>query len=197
MLVITGTGRSGTSAITKWLNELGLIEYQSNWINKFNAGLEPSDVSKVNGSIWIGNDPDFNSIKEQKKAIKKINYPVIKDPKFFYGEVLSTWLEVRDDLQFLVCIRNFSSVYKSRQRVSQLAQAKNPTELRQAYGNFMYNMNMNHTPNETIVFPDFLNSFDEVWGKINRLSPELLKGINEEYARSVWDGIMDKSQVNF
>ena len=84
MLVITGTGRSGTSAITLWLKKCGLIDYPTQWVEQFNSGLEPSDVDRVNSAIWIGNDAPMQSIPAQMEAIGKINYKIIKDPKFLF-----------------------------------------------------------------------------------------------------------------
>ena len=196
MVIVTGTGRSGTSLIAKWLDEIGLLEYKSNWIPQFNAGLEPTDVSRVNGAIWIGNDPEYQQVSVQKQKILEFDYQIIKDPKFFYGNVLDTWLSVRNDLKFLICLRKFTNVYKSRMKASQLAMARKPEQLEHDLGRFISQLVFNDLKFEIIKFPDFIDNFyEEVWTKTLNLYPQL-SDIPYDVALETWQNVADKKMVH-
>ena len=195
MLVITGTGRSGTSAITLWLKKCGLIDYPTQWVEQFNSGLEPSDVDRVNSAIWIGNDAPMQSIPAQMEAIGKINYKIIKDPKFFYGNVLRTWIDKRKDLKFLICMRKFSNVHKSRIRVNQLNQVRTPEQLTSDFGRFLSNLIFNNMDYEIICYPDFIDQHKLVYNKIKKLDPNIKLDFDE--SKKVWEETMDRSMVHF
>jgi len=195
MLIVTGTGRSGTSLIALWLQKCGVLEYEANWIEQWNAGLEPTDVSRVNGAIWIGNDPAYQSIPAQTEAIKAFEYKIIKDPKFFYGNVLNTWLSVRKDMKFLICLRKFSAVYKSRLSAKQLAMARKPEELENDLGRFVSQLVFNQIPFEFVCFPEFLDEYDTIYKKLKSLQPDL--DINYHTGKKIWNSLVDKSNVHF
>ena len=169
MLVITGTGRSGTSIVAAWLKKCGVIKYDCEWIPQFNSGFDTPDVARVNSAIWLGNDLPLQSIPAQTTAIKAFEYDIIKDPKFFYGNVLNTWLSVRQDMKFLICLRKFSEVEKSRLNLSQLAMARKPQELENDLGKFMNQLIFNNIPFEFIVFPKFTDQYEDVYNKIIKL----------------------------
>ena len=114
MLIVTGTGRSGTSFVAKWLYHCGKIDYEPNWIDNYNAGFEPQSVSRVNGAIFIGNDKELSLPEHILEFIEKIDLKLVKDPLFFYPNVINYWAKVKKDIKILVCLRNFEDVYKSR-----------------------------------------------------------------------------------
>ena len=194
MLVITGTGRSGTSIIAAWLKKCGMIDYESEWIPQFNSGYDTPDVSRLNSAIWLGNDPQLQSIPAQTVAIKSFDYKIVKDPKFFYGNVLNTWLSIRKDMTFLICLRKFNQVHKSRLNLSQLNMARKPEELENDLGRFVSQLVFNEIPFEFITYPEFAESYDEVYAKINKLHPEL--DINIDTGRKIWNEIIDKSKLH-
>jgi hypothetical protein len=195
MLVITGTGRSGTTAIALWLKEMNLLPYEGEYIEQFHSGLEPIDVSRVNSAIWLGNDAPMQSLPAQEAAIRDFNYPIVKDAMFFYGNVLDTWLSVRKDMKFLISIRKFSLVEKSRMNVKQMNQVRSPKELEADFGRFLSLIIFNKLPYEIICFPDFLDNYKEVHKKIKALDPSLK--INYKKGEVAWNKVIKKSKVHF
>lgn len=191
MLIITGTGRSGTSMVAKWLDGCGLLPYKGEWVPQFNSGYEPADVSRVNSAIWLGNDPAMQSIPAQEAAIKSFDYPIIKDPKFFYGHVLNTWLSVRTDLKFLICLRKFPAVYKSRVDARQLNMLRKPEDLQSDLGKFISQLVFNKIPFEIVCFPDFLDNYSDVYDKILKLEPSL--DLKKSKGEDIWKKTVDKS----
>lgn len=194
MLVITGSGRAGTSMIALWLKKLERLPYDSEFIPQFSAGYEPVDVSRLNSAIWLGNDPPFQSIPAQEQAIKGFNYSIIKDSKFFYGNVLNTWLSVRKDLKFLICLRKFSEVYKSRLNIRQLNQARKPDELEKDLGKFISQLVFNNIPFEFVYFPAFLDNYEEVYNKLHKLEPSL--NIHYKNGEKIWNECVDKNIIH-
>jgi hypothetical protein len=195
MLIITGTGRSGTTAIAQWLDELGLLPNKGEYIPQHFSGLEPADVSRVNAAIWLGNDAPMQSLPAQEHAIRAFEYTVLKDDKFFYGNVLDTWLSVRKDIKFLISIRNFHKVEKSRRAAGQLNKIRTPEQLNSDFGKFLSRVILNKLPYEIICFPDFLDTYEEVYDKVMALSPEL--NIDKEEGRKAWNKVIDKTKVHF
>ena len=197
MLIITGTGRSGTSLIAKWLKECNALPYEGEWVEQFYAGYEPPDVSRINSAIWIGNDAPMQTVSAQESAIKGIKHDIVKDPKFFYGNVLTTWLSVRKDLKFFVCIRNFHNVERSRKAVNQITQLRNPEQLRSDFGSFLSTVIINQLPYEIVCFPEFLDEYDMVYRKITTLHPELKLTVSYQDGKDAWEKVVNKSLVHF
>jgi hypothetical protein len=202
MLVITGTGRSGTSAIGRWLDNCGALPYESEWIPQFNSGYEPKDVSRLNSAIWLGNDATLQSLPIQEEMIKGFNYEIVKDPMFFYGNVLDTWLSVRNDLTFLICLRNFHHVEKSRRKANQLNQIKTPEELRLCFGTFLSTLIFKGIDYRIINYPNFIEEHDRVFDMINELDPCALrnrktnKEISRKKSKKIWEESMDKNLIH-
>jgi hypothetical protein len=194
MLVITGTGRSGTSVVAAWLKKCGVLNYESEWIPQFNSGYDTPDISRLNSAIWLGNDPQLQSIPAQTTAIKAFEYDIVKDPKFFYGNVLNTWLSVRNDMKFLICLRKFNAVHKSRLSLSQLNMARKPEELEKDLGSFISQLVFNQIPFEFVTFPEFTENYDEVYEKIKKLHPEI--DINIDTGRKIWNELINKSKLH-
>ena len=195
MLVITGSGRSGTTIIAQWLEELNLLPYDGEYIEQFYSGLEPRDVKRVNSAIWIGNDAPMQSFPAQQAAIIGFDYSIIKDSMFFHGNVLDTWVSVRTDLKFLICIRKFSQIEKSRRRVNQMNKVRTPKELEGDFGKFLSGVIFNKIPFEIISFPDFVDSYEEVYNKVKALEPNLK--INKRKGEIAWDKVVNKSLLSF
>lgn len=195
MLVITGTGRAGTTAIAQWLEELGLLPYKGEYIEQFHSGLEPRDVKRVNSAIWIGNDAPMQSIPAQEAAIREFDYSIVKDNMFFYGNVLDTWLSVRKDLKFLISIRKFPNVEKSRRNANQINKIRNTQELQGDFGKFLSTIIFNNLPYEIISFPNFIESYDEVYEKIMELEPSL--NIDKKKGKIAWEKVIKKHLVEY
>ena len=200
MLVITGTGRSGTSVIAKWLDECDLLPYEGEWIPQFNSGYSPKDVRRVNSAIWLGNDAPLQSLPMQEEMIKGFDYNVVKDQMFFYGNVLDTWLSVRNDLTFLICLRNFNHVEKSKRKVNQLNQLKNPEELKMYFGTFLSTLIFKGIKYEIVNYPNLLDEHDLIYDHINKLDSSILKKngktISRKKSLKVWNSVVDKNLIN-
>ena len=202
MLIITGTGRSGASAIAEWLNESKILPYESEKIPQFNSGYEPQDVSRLNSAIWLGNDAPLQSLQVQEEMIKEFNYNIIKENSFFYGNVLDTWLSNRTDLKFLICLRNFSQVEKSRRKVNQLNKLKTPEELRLCFGTFLSQLIFKNIEFKIIQFPNFIDEHDFVYKSINELGNEYLVDrfgmkLSMSKSKKIWQNVMDKDLINY
>lgn len=191
MLVITGTGRSGTTIIAKWLNELGLLPYKGEMQEQFNSGFHTKEVRRVNSAIWIGNDSPLQSIPAQKEAIRKINYPIITDSMFFYGNVLSRWLDVREDMNFLILLRRFPQVEKSRRSVGQMNRVRTAKELQSDLGRFISGLVFNDLPFEILPFPELADRYEEVREAIMSLEPNI--DIPFEKGKKAWDKVIEKN----
>lgn len=197
MLIVTGTGRSGTSVIATWLKELGLMDNLTDWVQQNNSGYDTRDVARVNSAIVLGNDPAMQSIPAQSEAIRGFQHEIVKDPLFFYGNALNTWLDVRRDFKVLICLRKFQHVHKSRLRVQQHNLAFDPDKLRMELGKFMSELLFNEIPYEVITFPSFLDSYDEVYGKIKALYPAIEDKVEIEFGREAWESIVKKNLVHY
>jgi hypothetical protein len=202
MLIITGSGRSGTSAIAKWMSECDLITYDSEWIPQFYSGYEPKDVSRLNSAIWLGNDAPLQSLQAQEEMIKSFDYKIIKENSFFYGNVLSTWLSHRDDFKFLICLRNFHQVEKSRRRVNQLNKIKTPEEMKTRFGTFLSELVFKNIDFEIVKFPDFIDEHEKVYNKVKNLGEEYLVKSNGdmlsfEESKNIWNKVMDKNIIEY
>lgn len=99
-ILVTGTGRSGTSFLMHLLTELGFNtgykkEEISGELNKYeglNAGIE----HPINSGRWIGAD-------------------IVKSPEYAKIEVLEKILSTNDVIDIIIPIRNLESTAKSRE----------------------------------------------------------------------------------
>ena len=97
MLIITGVGRCGTSALAGLFHRLG-YPIGGGWDNKIQGGYEHEDLVEVNDKILSG-----SNVSDEE--ILSINVEFAKDPRFSQKRVLERWLTVRQDLKFIVCYR--------------------------------------------------------------------------------------------
>jgi hypothetical protein len=95
----------------KWLDEIdaGLEDRDFTWINKRIASvLEFRDyysTRKMRRRLWV------------EKAVKNYRKKVVKDPRIVgYPGVVEYWCERRQDLKFLLLVRDLDEVYHSRVR---------------------------------------------------------------------------------
>ncbi len=194
MLLITGTGRSGTSFVAKWFYDMGKIDYDYIWLNEYSAGLEPSDVTRINGAIFIGNDKKYQTEKEISDAIKKINYRVIKDPLFFYPNVLEYWAKRKKNLSILICLRNFEDVYKSR-KLKKMNNTHSPKILTKYNKEFRHTISKYEIKHQSILFPYFLDNYDEFYTKINLLDSTL--DLDYKKGKEKFNLLVNKDLINF
>ena len=128
MIIITGTGRSGTSLLAKILKDLG-FDIHGGWDEEINAGLEDSRVVSLNMKMLADlgcSDPalGWDSFRPKKGfLIKKIYQGTIndlnsslvaaKDPRF--SITLPIWLKNGAKIdQVIVSLRPLEEVYQSK-----------------------------------------------------------------------------------
>ena len=111
MLVITGTGRSGTTVLAALCQRLG-FDPGGAYVAGINAGLEDPEVVAINEDILRpgGGERGHNQILSVRRD-------VIKDPRFILarGTALRTWWRERQDLRVVLTTRDPSAVVSSRQ----------------------------------------------------------------------------------
>lgn len=123
MIIITGSGRSGTSIVTKLFHLCGKdIDGADNWTSDVRAGFEHPEIVAINklifeiiqkhecyGTSWI-NPTEANNIAKIMKTVlqhfsKKMKGKVIKDPLF--SKTLPIWIAADCEIErVIVCERN-------------------------------------------------------------------------------------------
>lgn len=191
MIVITGFGRTGTSFFASWLRELGLIEYPHGYTPEVNAGIEPLDIAELNNKL-VRKEPV--AVEE----IKKFSYPVIKDPRFLYEDVLDAWLSVRKDLRFLVLHRDLSDIRASRKAFQDTLKGSPDSyllteeQLATQLGKFMHLCIKNNLQVEYLYYPDFLDNYREAYEKLGNLGLY----VSFDQGRDAWNMLVDKSKIH-
>ena len=104
MLVITGSGRCGTSVLTKFCQEVGYSPGGA-WKDEVNAGMEDKEFAVTNNAIEDGGIDD-----EIRKYIGEFPRRVVKDPRFLREKAAGAWASLRPDLQVIICVRNMDHV---------------------------------------------------------------------------------------
>ena len=193
MIVITGFGRTGTSFLAKFLQEMGLITYEHGYSEEVNAGIEPLDVTAINNGLLEGT----LDLQQAKPLIENIHYPIIKDPRFLYGDILTQWLSVRKDLKFLVLLRNPTEIYLSRKEFLKKVEGSErwvltPIQLSEAFEKFIETCVKNEVYPRFLHFPQFLDSYSLVWLQLTALGIK----VDLEHGKKVWNLLVDKSKVH-
>lgn len=164
MLVITGTGRSGTSVVAEICRRCG-FDPGGHWDESVNAGREDRAVVKINRAIYDGR----LSREQTQEAIRKLDRPVVKDPRFvrFGPRIIATWHEARSDLRVLLVLRDLDSAVRSmlkdpeRFMSGRLALDRDPkaaaAQLRQQIAWFQQACRSYDIPLASVRFPDFIS----------------------------------------
>lgn len=110
LLIITGTGRCGTSFLASLCRECGQNPSGS-WDDSVNAGYEHPKVVKINEQVW----KNGGAGRKLLSAIKNIDNRVVKDPRFvrFGHSILSAWAYARKDIRVLLVTRDLDAVVQS------------------------------------------------------------------------------------
>lgn len=108
MLIITGSGRCGTSFMAHMAKGLG-CNPGGGWSPEINAGFEQIEIAAMNSEIsekCKANDVHVVAA-EYRDRINAITSHCIKDPRFVaLSGVLKVWMLVRRDLEFLFLYRS-------------------------------------------------------------------------------------------
>lgn len=121
MLIITGTGRCGTSLVARFTKEMG-YDPGGHWEPSINAGYEHPDSCRINHEIAgryrrSGKKGIEKFVADKGDLIRGFSAAVIKDPRFVVmPAVLETWARLRSDLRFVLLYRNPLDAVRSSRR---------------------------------------------------------------------------------
>lgn len=110
MKIITGIGRSGTSAIAKYCQEIGLNIGESKWIEEYKAGFEDKETIQINDHLkTIGFEERII------RRMKDLDRDVVKDPRFVGNtKYIEYWWMVRKDIRVIYLRRDAREIVKSQ-----------------------------------------------------------------------------------
>lgn len=111
MLLITGTGRSGTSLLAKYCLLMG-NDPGGRWKDEADAGFEDDNAVAFTHAFHKGGRPFALGVAKMQPVTR----PVVKVPQvvtLFQPALMDCWLEVKPDLRLLVAKRPFAAVGQS------------------------------------------------------------------------------------
>jgi len=109
MIIITGIGRSGTSALAQYAKACGKDIGETTWNEEADAGLEDHETLVINNLIRKGRD--------YGNRIQEVKADVVKDPQFVSDpKIIKAWWDARKDLTVLYCHRNYYDIASSQKR---------------------------------------------------------------------------------
>ena len=189
MLVITGSGRCGTSVLARFCHNMGYATGGS-WNHEVNAGMEDSKFVETNEAIHRGEISE--NVKTYTDRFSKL---VVKDPRFMRASVVKYWAKRRPDLRLIVCVRDMESVIASFSDSKfndgdHLAWVTNRThEMMLAY----VEIGRHQVPVRFLAFPSFLDEYKTVYDLLN------WAGLSIDYNRGeiAWNGLVDKDMVHY
>ncbi|MEM9109153.1 MAG: hypothetical protein AAGC72_03945 [Planctomycetota bacterium] len=193
MVIITGAGRSGTSALSGYIFRLG-YNTGNTYGEGIRGGYELAKISIINDRIIAGETVYDSEIQELDNII-------IKDPRFFDYPVLDRWIEARDDLSFIISYRSPVNVAKGYRRHPDQFLGKGTTPLKELsetiYDNSAYvfhKLSEEDIEFRVLTFPTFLDQFE----KVTQTFEEMLgEKFNRIQAKACWDEWMDESKVHY
>jgi hypothetical protein len=196
MLIITGTGRCGTSFFAEWLYRCGYTSIGGDWRERINAGRERPEIVKLNGGIFRGTiEPE-----EIAERIKGIDCPVIKDPRFVSQEVAAKWLEHRSDLRFVLMYRDCRAAAESTRSALRIGHERYGTAsdhaaiLRGRLLRFAKACRDASAPVTIVRYPQVLTDFQLAYRTATLFGGLTL---DRKTARHEWNNLVDRDLVHF
>lgn len=193
MLIVTGTGRSGTSVMARFLHEAGYDCGSTQWFPRVNAGYEYGPANDLNRAI--AQDAERGTLVPDRyfETIRAVRLDVVKAPSFhFHREIARTWVAARDDLAFLVLLREIPQVIRSLEA--------NPEHFWNWHGrpSLVYRkicelwleLTRLGVPFRSLAFPDFLHRWDSVAATLSEL------GLPVDSRRGLWASLVDPEKVH-
>ena len=192
MVIITGTGRSGTSVMVQLLSQLYNINLKASFNNKMNAGFENSSIVRFN-ELWkegkieeavgwfISSIPFYRSIN------------LFKDPRFFYNNNLHyvkkhfpqlkvIWM-YRDPFQV---INSGKKLMSNNQNEGKFWVNQNIEDLKLQNDYFKFYLEKNQIPYIRFQYPDLTSNKDFVFTTLN----EFLQEVSREEFTSIWNNLI-------
>jgi hypothetical protein len=191
MLMITGTGRCGTSVLAKFCRAIG-YDPGGEWYETVDAGYEHPKVVAINKAMMANLEAGTFRPEDYRDLIRGIQARVVKDPRFlWHPRIISTWHASRNDLSVLLLCRDADEVAASFDRHPEwFTWHGNRTTI---YCNFYHSvlkMAELGVPFRVLHFPSFLDQYEGVERELNEL------GLPVRDAEHVWQDIVDKSKVH-
>lgn len=193
MVIITGSGRSGTSLITEYCVESGFNVDAGNYFKKINAGYESFDAQKVNQRlIHRMNGGKVRALHTLSLDIISNKWDVVKDTHFVTEpSLIKIWWHYRKDLKIIFSWREPGAVIESLKA--------NPT-----MNTAVYRMDENEIFKRSLTFIQNLNhlkipfvivNFPKVIEEPNALL-SFLHGKTTAKKIKIWDRVAQKSKVH-
>lgn len=194
MVVITGTGRCGTSVLMEFCSRAKLNVGDMVWHKQLDAGNENRYVSRINNifrrAYLAGKKPNK---KEVYQYIKDLKFDVVKDPQFLvYPDIIKHWSFARNDLYIIWLRRDPNSVVESLKRHPDMNSPvfRNHVDLiEQHEALFEKKLNQYNISYSEFIFPDFIDDYDGMMKAFRKGGIRLNK-------RSVWSDLMDKDKIH-
>lgn len=203
--IITGTGRCGTSALTKFFIETGKFKLPTNSgeIKGMRAGYECHESSIINALVseevifkhLEHNNP--HSAIEKIKRITSVN-DIVKTPTFFFYNTYESWKRYSNkDIQVILLKRNdFSNVFNSANLINKSSDwgyFKSTEQIERHYQKNILNLKDNNIKYVEIEFPKFIFDISYFTKKIMDLEMSLTEEDIEIFAKKVFN----KDKINF
>jgi hypothetical protein len=198
MLIITGPGRSGTSVLALYCQKMG-YDPGGEWCDVLNAGLEDRRVVTINDALLRElrqTGTARQALKCYGEQMRQLRAGVVKDPRFtFHPGVLSAWHSVRDDLSVMVTYRTPEHCCASRQRQRNFLsdrRSNSPDMIRHQIADSIETLLTLDIPFQMLLFPKFLEQFEQVYSGLRELGLEL----ERNRAERVWYEVVDQNKVH-
>jgi len=185
MLIITGTGRCGTSLLAKHCQDLG-FDPGGGWENRVNAGYEDATVVRINNDL---HDHPRTDATNRIAAVKK---RVIKDPRFLmYKEVLPAW-RARPHLKFVLMVRSLTDVLASVEEDPKRFRPQAGQSHAELLADFVIRVTEYGYPFRTLHFPSCLENYQRVYNVLTFGGLEY----DFDYGARRWDKLTDWNKVH-
>ena len=203
--IITGSGRCGTSALTKFFIKTGKFNLPTSTgeVKGMNAGYECHESSIINA--LVSEEVIFKHLEHNNphKAIEKIKHitsvnDIVKTPTFFFYNTYESWKKYSNrDIQVILLKRNNSSnVFNSANltnRSSDWEYFKSSEQIEQHYQKNILNLKDNNIKYVEIEFPKFVFDISYLTKKIFDLGISLTEEDIEIFTKKAFN----KDKINF
>jgi len=191
MLIITGTGRCGTSVLAKFCRAVG-HDPGGEWYEPVKAGYEHPKVVAINQAIINNLEAGTFRPEDYRKLIESIQASVVKDPRFLgHPSIISTWHEYRKDLCVLLLCRDADEIAASFDRHPTWFSWRGDTnKIYVSFYEFVLRLAEIGLPFRILHFPSFLDQYETVKTALGEL------GLPVPDSEQVWEDVVDRSEVH-
>lgn len=191
MLIITGTGRCGTSVLAKFCRAIG-YDPGGEWYEQVKAGYEHPKVVAINQAIANNLVAGAFRPDDYRKPIESIEASVVKDPRFLgHPSIISTWYEYRKDLSVLLLCRDADEIAASLDRHPTWFHWRgDKNKIYTSFYEFVLRVAELGIPFRTLHFPSFLGQYQAVASALGDL------GLPVGDSEHAWNDVVDWSEVH-